>query len=63
MIIMTLCKPMIGPSGRCEGGLAAGECSGHYFWYFFFFSLVLTCIAFTPEGFVVGFSIFAWVPK
>ena len=38
---------------------------GHYFWYFFTFGLlvVVTLLAFTPEGIVVGFQIFALAPK
>ena len=36
---------------------------GHYFPYFFISFLVLTAVAKTPEGVVVGFQIFAWAPK
>ena len=34
---------IFGPSGRCAGGLAAGERSGHYFWYF---SPLVFCLLF-----------------
>jgi hypothetical protein len=38
---------------------------GHYFPYFSFSFLVLlvTAVAKTTEGVVVGFQIFAWAPK
>ena len=39
---------------------------GHYFRYFSTLVVLLvveTPIAFTPEGIVVGFQIFAWAPK
>ena len=40
---------------------------GHYFGYFFTLVVVVvlvgTLLAFTPEGIVVGFQIFAWAPK
>ena len=36
---------------------------GHYFPSLFFSFLVLTAVAKTPEGVVVGFQIFAWAPK
>ena len=52
----------IGPSGVRALPVAAGTNEGgHYFRYFF--PLTLTPIAFTPEGIVVGFYIFAWAPK
>ena len=34
-----------------------------FFFSFLFFFLVVTAVAKTPEGVVVGFQIFAWAPK
>ena len=56
---------IFGPSGVRALPLAAGiNEGGHYFRYFsFLFSLLLPPLFKTTEGFVVGFQIFAWVPK
>ena len=43
-----------GLSGRCAGGLAAANVVTTIFGNFFF-SFLLSAVAFTPEGIIVGF--------
>jgi hypothetical protein len=53
----------IGPSRVCALPLAAGiNVGGHYKWHFFLFFLSSSLLS-LPEGVVVGFCNFAWVPK
>ena len=49
----------IGPSGAVQ---TVSDSRRPLFSIFFFF-LVVTAFAKTPEGVVVGFQIFAWAPK
>jgi hypothetical protein len=48
---------------RCPWLLAQTKVATIFGHFSFSFLLLLTLLAFTPEGIVIGFQIFAWAPK